>query len=171
MSSILASFSTRKNSLAGDVSASASTGDVLDFSDFLVSGSVANSASSSVYVPITTTAAALDAAQTSGADIDLANGNVLLIDAAPVDANGSALGSAATDADYVAALIVDLANDEAWDAINVAGGAHAVIIDNLGHVFSIDNDSNPVVSTGEVTLVGTLTDVDIAAFMAGNFSF
>jgi hypothetical protein len=137
-------------------------GDVFNFNALLAaSASVANGTSSSLYVSPTSSALAASAAS---AAIDVTN-SVLVVNQALSTANDTATEIAGY-----------LADEGAWDAIGVDASKNAVIIQGTDggttmRVWFIENDATAAVSSGEITLVGTITTPTdmIDALGAANF--
>jgi hypothetical protein len=149
------------------VGSSAGAGDVLDFSAFLTSGTVANTGGTAsagdVYVLASATALAA-----SGSPIPVATNEIYLI--------GGASG-VSTVFDSPAEIAALLADGGAWDAVNIAASANAVLIvgpTGTGtslYVYEVTNNSVAGVLDSEISLVGMLTSGaagDIEDFVAYN---
>ena len=128
-----------------------SAGDVLDFGLFLATVSVENAtdATTGVYVTPTDTALAADGAATI-----LISDDVYFI-------QQTSIASYDTASEIVVAMTTG--GTAAWDAVRVGASTNAVIVvadasATTGYIYFIENNSTAAIATGEVTLIGTITN-------------
>ena len=140
------------------------TGDIYNFADVLTSGSILNTTVGTAITLASTTALA-----TEGTSIPVATNKVYLAEV-----------TLKANIDAAADIVTALTDGGVLDAVDFAASATSVLVvggaddDATHYIYGITNDATAAIVTGEVVLLGTVTN-DITAGMDGllttNFGF